>query len=183
MRIQTHFLLLFVNKKYPVTYVHFTMKRGVILTFYTFRYKKKPEEKKGKCQFLLDVGRCKGKTNLLVIFIFYEPFPKLSPNFCLLCEPHPQVICQRLPLDAESLQKGFDLLKSRRAVGKIVFDLTKQKRLHVLAALVLTRLISNMVEFPEKLQTASPLYRFFCCKFFQFISIFGNFPMYVPIVN
>jgi len=35
------------------------------------------------------------------------------------------VICQHLPLDAESLEKGFDLLKSRRAVGKIVFDLTK----------------------------------------------------------
>jgi len=34
------------------------------------------------------------------------------------------VICEHLPLDAESIQKGFDLLKSRRAVGKIVFDLT-----------------------------------------------------------
>ena len=38
---------------------------------------------------------------------------------------HRQVICKHLPLDAESLQTGFDLLKSRRAVGKIVFDLTK----------------------------------------------------------
>jgi len=35
------------------------------------------------------------------------------------------VICEQLPLDAESLQKGFDLLKSRRAVGKILFDMTK----------------------------------------------------------
>ena len=35
------------------------------------------------------------------------------------------VVCEHLPLDAESLQQGFDLLKSRRAVGKIVFDLTK----------------------------------------------------------
>jgi len=35
------------------------------------------------------------------------------------------VVCEHLSLDAEGLQQGFDLLRSRRAVGKIVFDLTK----------------------------------------------------------
>ena len=34
--------------------------------------------KKEKCQFLLYVGRCKGKTDIChfsFLFLFYEPFP------------------------------------------------------------------------------------------------------------
>jgi len=34
------------------------------------------------------------------------------------------VLARTLPFTAEAVQEGFDLLKSRRAVGKIVFDMT-----------------------------------------------------------
>jgi len=33
-------------------------------------------------------------------------------------------VIQTFPFDAENVDKGFALLKSRRVVGKIVFDLT-----------------------------------------------------------
>ena len=34
------------------------------------------------------------------------------------------VIARQLPLSAEAVKEGFELLKSRRAVGKIVFDMS-----------------------------------------------------------
>ena len=37
------------------------------------------------------------------------------------------VIAEQLQLNSENVEKGFELLKSRRAVGKIVFDMTNEK--------------------------------------------------------
>ena len=34
------------------------------------------------------------------------------------------ILAKVLPFNSQSLEEGFELLKSRRAVGKIVFDMT-----------------------------------------------------------
>ena len=35
------------------------------------------------------------------------------------------VIAENLPFNKESLERGFSLLKSRRVVGKVVFDMNE----------------------------------------------------------
>ena len=60
--------------------------------------------------------------------MFMKPTTKDLQQLAALIDEHSvkPIIAMNLPFNAENLQKGFEQLKSRRTVGKIVFSMEEE---------------------------------------------------------
>ena len=68
---------------------------------------------------IFSIYRGKQNNNLSSDFIDNHVVPSLADEG--LIKP---ILAKVLPFNSQSVEEGFELLKSRRAVGKIVFDMT-----------------------------------------------------------